>query len=83
MTEIIDATLLQNNSPYFQKTFLITGSFTIKRDEIKNILTQRYDAKFRSQVTKNIDYVIAGSNATASKIEEAKKLGIQIITSEF
>lgn len=83
MTEIIDATLLQNNSPYFQKTFLITGSFTIKRDEIKNILTQRYDAKFRSQVTKNIDYVIAGSNATASKIEEAKKIGIQIITSEF
>lgn len=75
--------LLQSNSQYFEKSFLITGSFSTSRNEIKEIMINKFKASFKTSVTKNVDYVIAGKNFTESKIKLAEELGIPIIKSEF
>ncbi len=70
-------------SPYYGKTFLITGSFSIPRERIKAAMESKFEAKFRSAVTKNVDFVLAGANATPSKVEAAARLGIPVIEDEI
>ncbi|EDX53354.1 NAD-dependent DNA ligase LigA [Ureaplasma urealyticum] len=67
---------------YKNKTFVITGSFSISRDEIKTILEKYYDAKVKNSVSKKTDYVLAGAEA-GTKLEKAKSLGVKIIENEF
>ncbi len=66
------------NSPYYQKNFVITGSFDIPRNEIIRIMEEKYDAHFFGSVSKNIDYLIA-NDFTSSKYKKAKELNIPII----
>lgn len=65
-------------SPYYQKTFCITGSFDIPRHEIANILIHKYDAKVVNSVTKSLNYLIVGANG-GSKKDKALKLNIPLI----
>ena len=67
---------------YKQKTFVITGTFSIPRNDIKNILENVYHAKVVSSVSKKVNYVLAGEEA-GSKLEKAKELNIPIIDNEF
>lgn len=67
---------------YKNKTFVITGTFSISRIQIKNILENVYNCKVTNNVTKNTDYLLCGENA-GNKLENAKKLNIKIITNEF
>jgi DNA ligase (NAD+) len=62
-------------SPYYQKTFVITGSFDIPRHEIKRKLEQKFDANVVDAISRSTNYLIIGANA-GSKIENAQKLGI-------
>ncbi len=73
----------EENKKYMNKTFLITGSFSKSRNEIKNILSNLYESKCVSTVSKNVDYLLAGSSATQSKVDKAKELGIPVIEEEF
>ena len=66
------------NSEYYQKSFCITGSFDIPRDEIRELLIQKYDANVTNSVNKSTDYLIVGENG-GSKLEKAQKLGIKLI----
>ncbi|WP_027123781.1 NAD-dependent DNA ligase LigA [Mycoplasmoides pirum] len=75
--------LVDSSSPYYDKSFLITGSFSISRNIIKEIMSQKFNAKFKSSISKNIDYILAGSNPTNSKINLAKELNIPIIYDEI
>lgn len=68
---------------YFNKTFVITGSFSKTRNEIKNILESVCHAKITSSISKKTDYILVGNNGTESKIEKAKSLDIPIIEEEF
>lgn len=70
------------NSPYYQKKFVITGSFDIPRNEIIKIMEEKYDAKFFGSVNKDIDYLIA-NDFESSKYKKAKELGIKIITDKI
>ena len=62
------------------KTFVITGTLSVPRDEIKGKL-ESLGANVTGSVTKKTDYVIAGEKA-GSKYDKAKELGITIINEE-
>ena len=62
------------------KTFVITGTLSKPRDEIKEVL-ENLGANVTGSVTKKTDYVIVGENP-GSKYDKAKSLGITVISSE-
>ncbi len=63
------------------QTFVITGTLEhYSRDEAQNVL-KSLGAKTPSSVSKNTNYVIAGSNP-GSKLDKAKSLGVPILTEE-
>ena len=62
------------------KTFVITGTLSVPREEIKDKL-ESLGAKVTSSVTKKTDYVIVGDNP-GSKESKAKELGITILNEE-
>lgn len=62
-------------------TFLATGTMTnYTRDEIKDLII-KYGGKYLSSVSKNLNYLIVGSNA-GSKLKKAMDLNIKIITED-
>jgi DNA ligase (NAD+) len=69
---------IDQNNKYYQKTFVITGSFDISRYEIKNLLEKKYDANVVESLNRDVDYLIVGQKP-GSKIDKAKKLNIQLI----
>jgi DNA ligase (NAD+) len=74
----IDESKVQTDSIYYQKTFVITGSFDVPRHEIKKKLEQKFDANVVDAVSKSTDYLIVGANG-GSKKTKADKLNIPII----
>ena len=60
------------------KTFVITGTLSKPRDEIKEVL-ENLGANVTGSVTKKTDYVIVGENP-GSKYDKAKSLGISILS---
>lgn len=59
------------------KTFCVTGTFTISRDDI-HAMVEAHGGEVRTAVSGNLDYLIAGENA-GSKREKAQALGVEII----
>lgn len=66
-----------SKSRFYQKTCVITGTFSISRDTLKEKL-EALGAKVTSSVSTKTDFVIAGENA-GSKLQKAQELGITII----
>jgi len=62
------------------KTFVITGTLSQSRADIKDAL-QAKGAKVSGSVSKKTDYVIAGDNP-GSKVDKARELGVTIISEE-
>ena len=69
-----------NNDKVNNKTFVITGTLSIPREEIKEKL-ESLGAKVTSSVTKKTDYVIVGESP-GSKETKAKSLGITILNED-
>jgi len=65
-------------SPFTNKTIVLTGSMSKPRSEIKKIL-ENLGAKVTSSVSKKTDFVIYGEDA-GSKYDKAIKLGVKTIT---
>ncbi|MBU0727451.1 NAD-dependent DNA ligase LigA, partial [Patescibacteria group bacterium] len=62
-------------------TFVITGTLpTLSRDQAKDVI-KKNGGKATSSVSKNTDYILAGSEP-GSKYETGKKLGVKIINEE-
>jgi DNA ligase (NAD+) len=59
------------------KTFCVTGTFILSRDEI-HIMIEENGGEIRSSVSGNLDYLIAGENA-GSKKEKAQSLGVTVL----
>lgn len=66
--------------PLSGKTFVITGSFDISRDEIKKQI-EDLGGKVSSSVSKKTDYVFVGAEA-GSKLTKAQELNLNIIENE-
>ena len=77
---------LNNNSNYKETAFknknvLVTGTLaSYKRNEVKDLLDD-LGANVVSSVSKNLDYLIVGSEP-GSKLEKAQKLGVTILDEE-
>jgi DNA ligase (NAD+) len=63
--------------PLAGKTFVLTGTLSRPRDEIKAEL-QALGAKVAGSVSKKTDYVVAGE-AAGSKLEKARELGVEVL----
>lgn len=59
------------------KTFCVTGTFDISRDEIHAMIEEN-GGEVRTAVSGNLDYLIAGENA-GSKREKALSLGVRVL----
>ena len=70
--------IAKRNNFFTGKIFLITGTFNIPREIIKNTIKES-GGKVYSSVSKNIDFVLVGKNP-GSKKDYSERLGIQIIT---
>lgn len=70
---------IQVHSPLSGKTIVVTGTLQgWDRDEIKTYL-RSLGAKPASSVSSKTDYVLAGAEAGANKIDAATKLGVPIL----
>lgn len=63
------------------KSFVISGIFTVSREELKSIIEYN-SGKVSSSVSSSTDYLVAGENTGPSKLEKAKKLGVKIINQD-
>lgn len=66
------------NSPFFDKTFVVTGALhTMKREELKRRVLN-LGAKFSGSISKSTDYLVAGDGG-GSKLAKAQNLGVKVI----
>jgi len=63
------------------KKFLVSGTFTTSRDELKAII-ERNGGKIVGSISKSLDYLIAGEKMGPEKLKKATDLQINIISEE-
>ncbi|MFN3403600.1 MAG: NAD-dependent DNA ligase LigA [Cytophagaceae bacterium] len=62
------------------KSFVISGVFeTFSREELKEKI-EKNGGKVVGSVSAKVNYLVAGANMGPSKLEKAKKLGVQLLT---
>ena len=72
----------KKNGPLKEKTFLLTGKLDgISRAEAKSIIEQN-SGTIVSGITKKLNYLIVGDKPTKRKVDQAKSLGIEIISQD-
>ena len=78
----IQSQILNGNGILKGKSFMFTGKLDgISRAEAKS-LVEKNSGSTLSNVSKNLDYLVVGEKATNKKVEQAKTLGINIISLE-
>lgn len=76
--EIDSSATVKFNANFKDKTFVLTGTLEkYTRDKASKII-EDFGGKVTSSVSKKTDYILAGKEA-GSKLDKAKKLGIDII----
>jgi DNA ligase (NAD+) len=63
------------------KTIVISGKFSISRDEMKAKIEQ-HGGNNSSSISKNTDFILAGENMGPEKRKKAEKLGVPLISEE-
>ncbi|PYC99613.1 hypothetical protein B4U78_015725 [Microbacterium esteraromaticum] len=72
---------LENKNHYlYGKTVLITGSFSVSRSQLQEQLTKKFNLKFKSSFSNEINYLLAGESP-GSKLQQAINANIPIIYS--
>ncbi|MCB4773602.1 MAG: NAD-dependent DNA ligase LigA, partial [Sulfurovum sp.] len=67
-------------NPFKDKTVVLTGTMSVSRGEVKEML-EKLGAKVSGSVSKKTDYVIYGEDA-GSKLVKAEKLGVKTLTED-
>ena len=60
---------------------LVTGNFSVSRDEIKGLI-EANSGKAVSSLSSKTTYMIAGDKSGPSKMQKAEKLGVKVISEE-
>ncbi|MBC7384257.1 MAG: NAD-dependent DNA ligase LigA [Bacteroidia bacterium] len=61
------------------KTFLVSGTFSISRDELKKLIENNGGRNVNS-ISKSLDYLIAGEKMGPEKLKKAEELKIQLLS---
>jgi DNA ligase (NAD+) len=76
----INLQTVNKNGVLKDKTFMFTGKLEgISRAEAKSLI-EKNSGTTLSSVSKNLDFVVIGQKPTKRKIDQAKALGVQIIS---
>ena len=71
---------LNKSGKLLNNTFMFTGKLEgISRAEAKSLI-EKNSGTTLSSVSKNLDFVVIGQKPTKRKIDQAKALGVQIIS---
>ena len=63
------------------KTIVVSGNFSISRDEVKRLI-EANGGKNSSSVSSKTSYLLAGTKPGPEKIKKAAELGISVISEE-
>lgn len=80
MEQIEEVRLVEDNK-LDGKSFVVSGVFSISRDELKRMIEQ-YGGKNVSAISGKTDFLLAGDKMGPAKLAKAEKLGVQIIGEE-
>ena len=79
----IESNNLNKNGILKNKNFMFTGKLEgISRAEAKSLI-EKNSGNTLSTVSKNLDYLVIGMKPTKKKVEQAKNLGIKVISQEI
>jgi DNA ligase (NAD+) len=67
----------ERGTKFAGKTFVLTGTLSLPRDQVKKTI-EAAGGRVSGSVSKKTDYVIAGTDA-GSKLDKAKELGVTVI----
>ncbi|MEF9932216.1 MAG: NAD-dependent DNA ligase LigA, partial [Bacteroidales bacterium] len=70
--KIITSSILSN------KVIMITGNFSISREEMKKLI-EIHSGKIGNSITSKTDLLVVGDKSGPSKLQKAEKLGVKII----
>lgn len=70
--------LNKNQGYFYNKTIVLTGTLSLSRDEVKEMLIKEH-AKVSGSVSKKTDFVLAGEDP-GSKLTKALELGVRVLT---
>lgn len=65
----------------FGKTLVVSGVFSISREDLKKYI-EAHGGKIGSSITGKTDYMVAGEKSGDSKLQKAQKLGVQVISED-
>ncbi len=74
----VDAPAENLSSALEGKTIVISGNFSISRDDMKKLI-ERHGGKNSSSISGKTSYLLAGTKPGPEKLKKAEELGIQII----
>lgn len=63
------------------KTFMVTGVFSVPREEVKEFI-ESHEGKIGSSLSSKTDYLVAGEKSGEAKMKKAEKLNIAVISEE-
>jgi DNA ligase (NAD+) len=76
----VEVKIEAEENPFKDKTVVLTGSMTVSRGIIKEML-EKLGAKVSGSVSKKTDFLVYGEDA-GSKYDKAVKLGVEALTEE-
>ncbi len=79
--EISEENLVEGSDNLNGLSFVVSGVFSISRDEVK-AMVELHGGKNTGSISKKTSYVLAGDKMGPSKLQKAQDLGIPIITEE-
>lgn len=76
-----ESKLVHQSAKLAGKTFVISGVFSVSRDELKKMVESN-GGKQTSGVTKKTDYLLAGEKPGPDKVKKAEQFGIPLLSEE-
>ncbi len=71
----------EENEKIAGKTFVLTGTLSVPRDQIKSEI-EKLGGKVVNSVSGKTDFLVSGEDPGTTKLQRARELGIDIITEE-